>query len=104
MSIDGQDGRRRVVIEAVSPQIDGGEFPAKRVIGEDVVVEADVLCDGHDVLAAEIRFRREGRRSWSESPMRLVDNGNSVLVQEASGFRPHTFLKCAFADEGKKMR
>ncbi len=37
------DGQRRVVIERVSPEIDCGRFPIKRVVGEAVVVEADVL-------------------------------------------------------------
>jgi alpha-1,4-glucan:maltose-1-phosphate maltosyltransferase-like protein len=41
------DGRRRVVIEQVSPEIDCGRFAIKRVIGETVVVEADVFADGH---------------------------------------------------------
>ena len=67
-------GRWRVVIEGVSPEIDGGEFPAKRVVGEDVVVEADVLCDGHDVLTAVVRHRRAGDRAWRESPMELLEN------------------------------
>ena len=68
------DGRHRVVIEGVSPEIDGGEFPAKRVAGEDVVVEADVLCDGHEVLGAAVRYRRAEERSWGEAPMRFVEN------------------------------
>src|SRR5438876_2455497 len=68
------DGRRRVVIEDVGPEIDGGTFPAKRVVGEDVVVEADVLCDGHDVLTAVLRYRRRGERAWRESPMRPLED------------------------------
>jgi len=51
------DGRRRVVIEGVYPQIDAGEFPIKRVIGERVVVEADVFADGHDEVTAHLLYR-----------------------------------------------
>ncbi|HEX2227522.1 MAG TPA: maltotransferase domain-containing protein, partial [Candidatus Binatia bacterium] len=43
-----RDGRKRVVIEAVTPEIDHGRFPAKRTVGDKVVVEADVFADGHD--------------------------------------------------------
>ena len=32
----GWNGRQRVVIERVWPEIDGGRFPIKRTIGEDV--------------------------------------------------------------------
>src|SRR6185436_14993021 len=51
------DGRKRVVIEGVTPEIDGGRFPIKRVTGESVVVEADVFADGHDLLECRLCFR-----------------------------------------------
>ena len=51
------DGRRRVVIEAVMPEIDAGRFPAKRALGETVTVEADVFADGHDSLAAVLKYK-----------------------------------------------
>jgi starch synthase (maltosyl-transferring) len=55
----------RVVIEGVSPEIDGGRYPIKRTTGEEVVVEADVFTDGHEVLAAVLRHRRAGGE-WAE--------------------------------------
>ena len=39
-------GRRRAVIEGVTPIVDGGRFPAQRTRGDDVIVEADVFADG----------------------------------------------------------
>jgi len=39
------DGRRRVVITGVTPEIDGGRFAVKRTAGEQVVVEADVFAE-----------------------------------------------------------
>ncbi|OGR47581.1 MAG: alpha-1,4-glucan--maltose-1-phosphate maltosyltransferase [Elusimicrobia bacterium GWC2_51_8] len=50
---------RRVAIENVRPQIDGGLFPIKRVIGEQIRVEADIFADGHDELACFLLYRRE---------------------------------------------
>ena len=38
-----EEGRRRVAIENVTPQIDAGRYPIKRTIGERVAVEADML-------------------------------------------------------------
>jgi starch synthase (maltosyl-transferring) len=38
--------RRRVVIDRVGPEVDGGRFAVKRVRGDEVVVEADILCEG----------------------------------------------------------
>src|SRR5690349_14865409 len=65
---------RRVVIENVTPQIDEGRFPAKRTLGEDVVVEADAFADGHDVLAAVMLWRRSGETTWTEVPMAALGN------------------------------
>jgi starch synthase (maltosyl-transferring) len=47
----------RVVIENVSPSVDHGRFPVKRVAGETVAVEADVFTDGHDAVCAWLLHR-----------------------------------------------
>ena len=69
-----QNGRRRVVIEGVSPEIDGGRFPIKRVPGEPVHVEADVFADGHDLLGAVVKFRHADAAEWSEARMEPLVN------------------------------
>ena len=63
------DGRKRVAIESVSPEIDGGRFPATRSVGEKVAVEADIFADGQDALACVVRYRHEGEPDWTEVPM-----------------------------------
>src|ERR1700694_1132508 len=68
------DGRRRVVIESVTPEIAAGRFPAKRAVGERVVVEADVFADGHDALSSVLRWRHESSQLWSDVPMVPVVN------------------------------
>jgi starch synthase (maltosyl-transferring) len=67
-------GWTRVAIEQVTPEIDGGRFPVKRVIGEQVVVEADVFTDGHDAVAADLLYRSPGDESWSAVSMRSLVN------------------------------
>jgi starch synthase (maltosyl-transferring) len=67
-------GRRRVAIEGVEPQVDGARFAVKRVVGDDVVVEADVFADGHEQLAAVLLFRREAETEWTEVPMASMGN------------------------------
>ncbi|MBA3312852.1 MAG: alpha-1,4-glucan--maltose-1-phosphate maltosyltransferase [Planctomycetota bacterium] len=64
----------RVIIEGVDPEIDGGRFPIKRAVGEDVEVEADIHTDGHEVLAATLKYRPEGTGEWSE--VRMTPLGN----------------------------
>src|SRR5438874_8644894 len=63
-----------VVIENLSPLVDGGRYPIKRVIGEDLTVEADIFKDGHDVVAATLRWRLVGATSWHETSMHFIDN------------------------------
>ncbi len=62
-------GRSRVVIEAVHPEIDGGEFAIQRVVGETVEVEADIFADGHDVIGTQLLYRGPGDRTWRAVPM-----------------------------------
>ena len=64
----------RVVIEAVSPEIDGGRFPIKRTVGEDVVVEADAFADGHDRVACELLHRPEETETWTTVRMEPLGN------------------------------
>jgi len=73
-AMEVKEGRRRVVIEGVQPEVDGGRFPIKRTVGERVVVEADVFADGHDLVAASLLHRREQDRVWSEVPMAPLVN------------------------------
>jgi starch synthase (maltosyl-transferring) len=70
----GTAGRQRVVIEGVSPEIDGGRFPIKRVPGEEVVIEADIFADGHDAVSAVLLFRRQHDPGWSEAPFIPLGN------------------------------
>ncbi|MCC6904128.1 MAG: alpha-1,4-glucan--maltose-1-phosphate maltosyltransferase [Polyangiaceae bacterium] len=68
------DGRVRAVIEAVSPSVDAGRFAVKRITGDTVIVEADCLADGHDVLAARLLWRHADAEAWTEVPMHPLGN------------------------------
>ncbi|MGB3607402.1 alpha-1,4-glucan--maltose-1-phosphate maltosyltransferase [Psychroserpens sp.] len=80
--------QNRVVIDAVSPQINCGEFFIKRVINEIVNVDAHVLVDGHDVIAASVLFKHEKERVWSESRMYHVvnDEWKCAFTVQKQGF------------------
>ena len=75
-----------VMIENVQPLIDCGRYPIKQIGGEDLVVEADIFKDGHDVVAAVLKWR-VGKRGWRQTPMVFVDNdrwrGVCTLYDEA---------------------
>jgi starch synthase (maltosyl-transferring) len=69
----GRD-RRRVIIEGVKPEVDAGRFPCKRVVGQEVVVEADIFTDGHEAISARVLSRFERDRRWREQPMEPLGN------------------------------
>lgn len=64
----------RLAIEAVTPAVDNGRFSVKRMVGDLVAVEADIFSDGHDVLAAELRWRAADESEWSRAPMSFLVN------------------------------
>ncbi|MFM8458010.1 MAG: maltotransferase domain-containing protein, partial [Chthoniobacterales bacterium] len=58
-----------VVIENVGPLLDCGRYAIKRLVGDPVHVTADIYKDGHDVIAAVLKWRMSGAKTWQESPM-----------------------------------
>ena len=68
------EGRARIIIERVTPEVEGGRYSAKRVLGQVVRVEADIFADGHDSIAASLLFKSTRDRSWQTTPMRHGNN------------------------------
>jgi starch synthase (maltosyl-transferring) len=68
--------RRPILIEHVLPAVDGGRFPVKREVGDRLAVSADIVKEGHDRLAAVIRYRAAGDAEWRETP--LEPRGNDA--------------------------
>jgi starch synthase (maltosyl-transferring) len=70
------EGRKRVVIEAVKPQVDCGRYAVRRFLGDRVTVSAAMFGDGHDHVAGRLLFRHTAERSWQSVP--LVAEGNDI--------------------------
>ena len=69
-----KDGRRRAVIENVRPAVDGGRFAAKRIVGETVVVTADVFADGHDTVRCHLLVRGPQDAQWRRTNLHHLGN------------------------------
>lgn len=80
--------QERVVIDAVHPQLEGGRFFIKRVVGETVTVSADVLPDGHDVMQAEVLYKHQSERQWRQVRMHPLGNDRheATFTVEKQGF------------------
>jgi starch synthase (maltosyl-transferring) len=87
------DGRRRVVIEGIAPAVDEGRFPARRAVGDRVVVEADIFADGHDLISAVMLHRHESEKTLTQTWMTplLNDRWRAELTVDRLGFYYFTF-------------
>jgi starch synthase (maltosyl-transferring) len=72
--VDRRASARRleyVVIECVTPELNDGRYPVKRIVGDVVSVGADLIKDGHDILGARTLFKGPGDDGWSIAPMQF---------------------------------
>ena len=72
--------QERVVIDNIKPQLSCGQFFTKRVVGEKVLVTADVLGDGHDLIQAELLIKHQG--ASKTTPVRMEHLGNDHFTAE----------------------
>ena len=90
--------RRSIVIERISPAIDGGRHPVKRIVGDTLLVTADIFADGHDFLDAALLVRADDEDEWRESPMRPVDDDRWSGHVELTRNRWHRYAIEAWRD------
>jgi starch synthase (maltosyl-transferring) len=98
------DGRQRVIIEGVSPQVDCGRFPAKRSIGDLVRIEADIFTDGHDSVAAALLYRFEKAQDWIETPFELISNDRWFAEFTAAELGRYIYTVVAWVDHFETWR
>ncbi len=94
----------RTVIENVTPEVDGGRFPIKRVVGEQVIVEADCFADGHDELGCLLLYRRDADSAWLSAPMVALGNDRwrAAFTVDVMGIYRYTVT--AWADAFRSWR
>jgi starch synthase (maltosyl-transferring) len=100
----GEEGRGRVIIQEVKPQIDSGGFPIKRVIGEEVIVEGDIFADSYDIISAVVLYRKDNDSKWAEVHMKPLINDRwrgSFRVTEVGRYR---YTVMAWIDRFKSLQ
>ncbi|GAB3529691.1 alpha-1,4-glucan--maltose-1-phosphate maltosyltransferase [Pontibacter brevis] len=91
-------GTKRIVIENVKPEINCGRFPAKRVVGEEVTVTADIFGDGHDEVKAQLIYRNTrdtDSENWTAVPMEFLGNDRWQVT-----FKPDSMGRYEYTLEG----
>jgi starch synthase (maltosyl-transferring) len=64
----------RLIIEAVTPSVDGGRHPVKRIVGDPVHVECDAYGEGHDPIRVVLRWRASDEADWRAKRMTALGN------------------------------
>jgi starch synthase (maltosyl-transferring) len=93
------DGRTRVVIEGLTPQIDGGRYPIKRAVGDSVAVEVDAFADGHERIACLLLYRRQIDDTWTEIAMAPLGNDRWRAEFKVSEVGRYQYTVSAWVDQ-----
>lgn len=94
----------RVSVESVRPELDGGRFPVKRILGDTLEVSADIFTDGTFVLAAEVLHRPAREPEWARVPMRRGDNDRWHATIPLTALGPHRYTIEAWRDVWESWR
>ena len=89
----------RIAIERVTPCVDGGTFPVKRVVGNPVTVTADVFTDGHDIMAAELLWKAADEKDWTRVPLTPLGNDCWEAIFSPRRIGRHLFTIEAWRDD-----
>jgi starch synthase (maltosyl-transferring) len=84
---------KRISITEVRPHLSRGRYAIKRIVGEALRVEADIVKEGHDKLAAVIRYRQLPAGEWREVPMTYSyneDEWSGTIPLDAVGTTEYT--------------
>jgi starch synthase (maltosyl-transferring) len=93
-----------VIIQNITPQLDNGRYAIKRAEGQDLVVEADIFKEGHDVVSAVLKWRKKGESAWRETPMTPLINDRWQGVFTVTEIGPWEYTVEAWGDTFKSWQ
>jgi starch synthase (maltosyl-transferring) len=85
--LDSSTAAPRLVVEELSPRVDGGDYPVRRLVGETVTIEATVFTDGHEQLGVDLLWRAVDEPEWRRVRMAALptDRWQAEIVLERLG-------------------
>jgi starch synthase (maltosyl-transferring) len=93
-----------VVIENIEPSINGGRYPVKRVIRQELKVSADVFKDGHNQISVLLKWRKVGKPDWHQTPMGPTENDRWEAICHFIENAPHEYTIEAWEDAFKSWQ
>ncbi len=102
-----ESGRSRVLVFDVQPTVDGGRYPACRIVGDEVEVSCDLVIDGHDFVSGVVRYATPSATSSqtiAEVPLEPAGNDRWRARFSVSELGWYEFSIEAWADEYETWR
>ena len=84
--------------------MDGGAFAVKCIPHERIVVQADIYMDGHEQLAAELRWRAVDEMRWRTVPLTRGENDRWEAAFRPRRIGSHEFVISAWLDAWQTFR
>jgi starch synthase (maltosyl-transferring) len=94
----------RVTITNILPELNGGRYPIKRVVGDEIKVTADIFADGHEVLSALLLHRTDKQTLWNEVPMEPIENDRWQGSFRVASIGQHVYTFQAWIDAFRTWR
>jgi starch synthase (maltosyl-transferring) len=91
-------GRARIAIEAITPQVDQGQFPVRCVVGDVLEISADLVTDGHEKLAGEVLLRAADEPFFVASPLENLGNDRWAARVTLPRLGRYFYSVCAWRD------
>jgi starch synthase (maltosyl-transferring) len=92
------EGRKRVVIEDIQPQVDCGLTPARRFLDDRVAISAAIFSDGHDHVLARLLYKHQSDPTWLSTPMTALVNDLWSAAFTVDRLGPWSFTIQAWVD------
>ena len=74
MSTIAVNGRNRVLISNISPAIDNGRHPLKRVLNETIHLSCTLFADGHDIVRGQALWKAKADKQWQSNDLLPLEN------------------------------
>jgi starch synthase (maltosyl-transferring) len=89
----------RIAIERITPSLDGGECPVRRVVGRHITFAADIMTDGHEVMAAELLWKAADEKDWTRVPLAPLGNDRWQATFAPKRIGRHLYTVEAWRDD-----
>lgn len=93
------EGFKRVFITRVNPSIDNGKYPVKRILNDNIIIDADIFTDGIDEIYAELLYKHEIDNDWTRLKLSPPDNDSMKAEFKAKKLGLYYFTVEAWIDE-----